>query len=53
MRLNKNKAGGVEWIHLDQDMVPMAGFCEDGNEFSCSIKEREILFYSSGYFVFK
>jgi hypothetical protein len=33
----------MDWIHLDQDENPVAGFCEHGKELSVSIKYWKIL----------
>jgi hypothetical protein len=30
--------GDVDWIHLAQDMGPVAGYCKHGNKISSSIK---------------
>jgi hypothetical protein len=35
--------GDVDWINLDQDENPVAGFCEHGIELSGSRKYRKIL----------
>jgi hypothetical protein len=35
--------GGVDWVHLDQDENPVAGFCKHGIELSGYRKYWKIL----------